>query len=104
MKSAKNKTGYAILGNPLPELIKDPKFVLYQEDAIASGEALAFAALSSEYLVLSVAGVPEKELRQFIGRSQFPKFTEKPLVRKHSYIKSFSSDRLHVLALAKTWF
>ena len=79
----KRKTGVAMLGKPIEELRADPKHsgnVLKFE--ILAGEALAFAALTSELMTLNLADVIEK-MHQYIGRSQYLRFVSSPVVYRN---------------------
>ena len=76
------KTGVAILGNPIPELISDLKFQgSLKVDQLIHGEHIAQAALATELLVLDVAQIPRKEQCSYTGRSQYPRYKYKPLIR-----------------------
>ena len=76
------KTGVAILGNPIPELISVPKFQgSLKVDQLIHGEHIAQAALATELLVLDVAQIPRIEQCSYTGRSQYPRYKYKPLIR-----------------------
>ena len=76
----KSKTGIAILGSPTNRLEYDEKFQgELKEQQLINGERLALASLSTEMLILDVAKVPIKEQYSYYGRSQYPKFKNKPL-------------------------
>ena len=45
---------------------------------------MARVALTAEYLVCKVANISEKDMPKYIGRSQYPKFKNKPLIHKHT--------------------
>ncbi len=62
--------------------MNDEKFAEpeYQKDSIECGEALAFSTLSSEYYVLWLAGVKTSEHHKYIGRAQYPKIVNKPVL------------------------
>jgi len=76
------KTGIAILGRPQAVLMNDIKFQgELQKSQIKEGEKLALSALSSELLVLSVAETPIDERKLYTGRSQYPKFAKKPIIK-----------------------
>ena len=82
LSKQKRKTGVAILGTPIDTLKHDKKFQgCTLKDAIASGEEVALASLTSEILVCDVAGVPSKEHKLYTGRAQYPIFKVKPLIR-----------------------
>ena len=70
----KVRTGVAILGSPSDVLLNDPKFSGsgYPQAAIAAGEVLAEATLTSEILVCNVVGITN--ISRYIGRSQYPRF------------------------------
>ena len=81
----KLNTGIAILGSPMSVLNQDPKYQgNLRSSAIEQGEALAQIALFAEVLVLSVAGIPDKDWSKYIGRSQYPKFRIKSLCTPNS--------------------
>ena len=86
MLQQKHKTGVAILGKPQKALSLDPKF---QDDVLKcqleQGEILAKAALASEILVLKVANIPSDEHKFYTGRSQYPKFAVKPVIKTNNY-------------------
>ena len=91
----KLKTGVAILGKPCKELSNDSKFqgeLLQQQ--ISNGEHLALSALTSELLVLDIAQIPRDEQKSYTGRSQYPIFTVKPLI-KHNTSNDFCPDLLY---------
>ena len=52
---------------------------------IEEGESLAQSALASELLVCKVAGLTNTETRKHTGRSQYPRFTRKPIVKMNVY-------------------
>ncbi len=80
LAKAKVKSGIAILGKPSSPLNEDPKYQgKYRVDSIQSGEALAFSTLASEYYVLWLAGVPQKEHHKYTGRCQYPRIVRKPI-------------------------
>ncbi len=80
LEKARAKTGTAILGKPSQASLSDPKFQgEYLSDSIKSGEAVAFATLSSEHYVLWLAGVKSSEHYMHTGRSQFPKIVQRPI-------------------------
>ena len=70
----RNKTGYAILGRPPPELVSDLKIQCRLPSSILTGEVFAHASLTCEYFYMLVLSIPKKEWPLFIGRGQFPKF------------------------------
>ena len=81
MNKQKRKTGVAILGVPLDELNSDPKFqgpVL--ENCVIQGEIQACAALTIELAILDVAGINRKDQKSYTGRSQYPRFKNKPII------------------------
>lgn len=83
LQAQKDKTGIAILGKPLSTLDSDIKFQgKLKEESLAAGENIALAALTAEYLVCQVAGIPESKWNKYIGRSQYPKFKNKQLISK----------------------
>ena len=85
LKKQKLKTGFAILGKPNTVLNNDPKFQgKLKQDCIDNGEYLAFSSLSSELLVLAVAEVPRLQWHKYIGRGQYPKIVNKPIISKNN--------------------
>ena len=73
----RGKTGVAILGTPHPVLKQDIKYdAQYGKAAVATGEKLAQASLTSELMVCGLAEVPHK---QYTGRGQYPKFRSTPI-------------------------
>ena len=83
LANQKYYSGVAILGKPPEALQEDHKFQgELLSAAIAVGEDMAQASLSTEYLVLKVAGVNEATWPRYIGRGQYPKFKEKPIEDK----------------------
>ena len=96
-------SGVAILGKPPEALQEDHKFKGELLDAaIAVGEDMAQASLSTEYLVLKIAGVNEATWPRYIGRGQYPKFKEKPIVRAHQIDKRFTCPNLSFSASLKS--
>ena len=83
LAAQKSRTGMAILGRPLPELIQDEKVMSRFNDSMQSGELFAEASLASELLVLLVSNISRDDCHQYIGRGQFPKFLNKPVVPKN---------------------
>ena len=81
LQKQKRHTGVAILGRPDYSLDTDIKF---QGDlkiqCIRVGEQLAFASLSSEFLVLDVVGVARDQQSRYTGRSQYAKIKERRLI------------------------
>ena len=65
----------AVLGLPCAELVADGKFADNMEAHVHAGELLAQASLQTELLVCEVAGVVPS---LYIGRSQYPRFIDKP--------------------------
>ena len=78
----------AILGHPCQALTSDPKFETNLRAHVYTGEKLAQASLQTELLVCKVAGVKPA---LYLGRSQYPRFENKPVVRKHVIGNKFSS-------------
>jgi len=69
----KEKTGFAILGNPPVEILIDKKTPeVIKGSAKVVGEQLALNALTSELYILIIAQISKEEYRHYIGRSQFP--------------------------------
>ena len=77
----KGRTGMAILGKPLAEVAST--LAEHLSDSIASGEAFAQASLTSELLVCLVTKVSRDDFHFYIGRGQFPKIVNKPIVPKN---------------------
>ena len=73
----------ASLGKPLPALIGDAKVMSRFGDSLASGELFAEASLASELLVLLVTNISRDDFHKYIGRGQFPKIMNKPVVPKN---------------------
>ena len=68
LKKQTAKPGLAILGRPTNALDTDPKCQGQTKHAsIQVGEQMALAALTSEYLVLDLAGI--KKVAPYLGRS-----------------------------------
>ena len=74
--------GPAILGFPPSELFTDYNVSSMLQQHVLVGEVLAQAALQSEILICEVSGV--KNLKLYLGRSQFPTFKFEPVVRVSS--------------------
>ena len=74
-------TGMAILGRPLLEMAQN--LSTHIVDSVESGEAFAKASLTSELLVLLVAKISRDDYHYYIGRGQFPKIVNKPIVPKN---------------------
>jgi hypothetical protein len=82
----KIKTGVAILGQPNEILLNDGKFQgALQRAQIKEGERLAASALASELLVVEVANIPRDKHKLYTGRSQYPKFDKKPIIKSNKY-------------------
>ena len=54
------------------------------EEQIKQGEQLALAALTSELLVLDVSQIQRNQQKEYTGRSQYPKFKHKPIVKNNN--------------------
>ena len=80
LKAHKKRHGIAILG-PGPKAV-DPKFAFLIAQSIELGENLALQALAIEQFVLKIAGVPDHQWKQYVGRSQFPRFKKVSIVRR----------------------
>jgi len=77
LQTQKEKTGYAILGQPPVEILIDKKTPEATKSASkAVGEHLARNALTTEIFVLNIAKIPKEQYRHYIGRSQFPKMMQ----------------------------
>ena len=95
LDAQKRKTGVAILGQPHPVLNSDPKFQNdTRKDSIRVGEELAQAALSTELLICRVAKVDPKDFHKYIGRSQYPRFKLKPMVKRIHHDDVYSCPHL----------
>ena len=82
LSKQKTRTGVAILGRPNAALKDDPKFQgKLQADSISEGEKLAMICLMAELLICTIAGILPQDRHAYIGRSQYPKFKIKPIVR-----------------------
>ena len=86
----KAKIGFAILGHPLGQIVLDKN--IKGELQVASkqvGEQLALSTSQVELFVPDIAKVDKGQIRQFIGRSQFPKLRTdvKALKSLPDYIK-----------------
>jgi hypothetical protein len=83
LASRRRHTGVGILGKPIQALQIDPRFQgEYGASSVQAGEAVALSALSSEFLILDLAGVPRQQQHRYIGQSQYPRFKVLPLVRR----------------------
>ena len=70
LSKQRDKTGFAILGQPPPEIIIDKKLEGSTFAAAKTvGEGLACQALTAEIFVLISTQIPQHEYRQYIGRS-----------------------------------
>ena len=57
----KCRTGVGILGQPLTELVNDPKYGAdYEAESLRAGEKLAEASLTAELMVCNLAKAPHK--------------------------------------------
>ena len=75
--SAKAETGFAILGKLYSSLFHDPKFQKLCLN-ISNGQGLALVALTAALYLCDAAGL---DPAHYIGRSQFPKYESKPIMR-----------------------
>ena len=75
LQRQKSKTGFAILGHPVAQVVidKNTKGEIQKQSQIV-GEQLALNALQTELFVLDVAGIRQDQIMHYIGRSQFPQF------------------------------
>ena len=95
LNAHKHKTGIGILGRPPESLLKDPKYSgSFLFDSLEVGQHLAWVALSIEYMILSVVGIPKNSWHQYIGRSQYPKFKYKHLVPANNPNTLYCDDDL----------
>ena len=69
----KLKTGVAILGFPLKEVLEDPLIQLRKNESIINGESLALSCLTAELTVLLGADIKWNHRHKYIGRGQYPK-------------------------------
>jgi len=82
------KTGTAILGSPLKQVLEDPKYQgEVKSKSIVSGEITALKSLAAELVVLTVAQIPSKEHKLYTGRGQYPKFVKQPVVKQTQHNK-----------------
>ena len=96
LDAQKVRSGYAILGQPLQALIDDPKIQSHFNESIISGEKLAFASLSLEKLVLSVANISSESHKKYIGRGQFPHIINRSIVCKNTSKIYGTNDDLNI--------
>ncbi len=90
----KSKTGVAILGKPIDALRNDPKCQgATLADSVTVGERMALTALKTEIAVLITVRVPVRDRFRYFGRSQYPRFQRKCLVRKKRH-DNFSCPHL----------
>ena len=75
----KLKTGIGILGKPLLQMISTERI----SEAIFAGELFAEASLASELVVLLATKISRDDWHKYIGRGQFPKIMNKPIVPKN---------------------
>lgn len=102
LQKQKTKTGFAILGHPIAQIILDKNTKgEIQHNSQLVGEQLALTVLQTELFVLDIAGIKQNQFRHYIGRSQFPQFSKqcKTLRAIPDYIKH--GDTLVEVAKAK---
>ena len=88
----KLKSGVAILGFPLKEIISDPLIALRHNLSLKNGEDLALSCLTTELTVLLGANIPRKDRHKYIGRGQYPKVVNKSIVCKITNSRYVSED------------
>ncbi len=90
----------AILGTPCKVLLDNPIFQgNLKSDSLYVGEDLAQKALTAEKIILLTAEIPTKIHFKYTGRSQFPHFAIKPLIRSTEEFEHLSCQHYPFWAL-----
>jgi hypothetical protein len=86
------KSGIAILGFPLKQVLDDPLIRQRETESIKNGESLALSCLTAELTILYGASIEAKQFHLYIGRGQYPRIVNKPIVCKNNHSRYVSED------------
>ena len=99
----KSKSGFAILGFPLKEILDDPKICSYLELHTQSGEDLALASLIGVLAVLIGSSTPKKSFTNTLAEDSFPRLLASRLSVKTSTVGMCLKTQIYGVNFVRNW-